>query len=179
MSNEHPPLDLSSGFIQDNFLDTTDNEFSLDELETIFAKKYNMNVSGISQIKGDVNIHDNKNIYINNNPLHTFNKTKRFIYTIHNHQLAIPFSISNNSSTNISQIYLCSLTRNDGIFSQIQVNPIFSFYLLCSPYSVMNPIPIIQNQVKSYTYDTINQRILIEFDRPYEIEVIFTMTQIQ
>ena len=50
MSNEYPPLDPNSGFIQDNFLDTTDNEYSLAELETIFAKKYNMNVSGISQI---------------------------------------------------------------------------------------------------------------------------------
>ena len=106
MSNEYPPLDPNSGFIQDNFLDTTDNEYSLAELETIFAKKYNMNVSGISQIKGDVNIHDNKNIYINNNPLHTFNKTKRYIYTIQNqHQLVIPFSLS-NSCANIDIQYV-------------------------------------------------------------------------
>ena len=151
MSNEYPPLDPATGFIQDNFLDTTDNEYSLEELENIFAKKFNMNVSGLSQIKGDVNINDNKNIYINNNPLHTFNKTKRYIYTIQNHQLHIPLSFSNHSSTNSSQIYLCSLTRNDGIFSQVNVNPIFSFYLLCSPYSVMNPIPIIQNQIRFYT----------------------------
>ena len=43
----------------------------------------------------------------------------------------------------------------------------------------MPPIPIIQNQISSYVYDATNQQILIEFEKNYELEVMFSMTQIQ
>lgn len=146
---------------------------------SLYARNSDMTVSGVSQFQGDINVESDRIIYINGNTLHTFNKTRRSVYTIENQRVAIPFSIEGSSSVNIAQIYFCSLTRNDGIFDEADTNPILSFYLICSPSSVMPPIPIIQNQISSYVYDATNQQIIIEFEKNYELEVMFSMTQIQ
>ena len=182
-TNQINEIKETVSLLEDN---TTDDEYTLTELENIFAKKFNLTVSGLSQISGDVNINDNKRIYVNSNLLETFNKTKRTIYSIKNSNgshsfINIPINTANQSSSNLSQIYLCSLTRADGVYSIENTNPVFSFYLLCSNYSVMPPIPIIQNQIHSYYYDEVNSQMYVEFDRVYktELSTLFSQNQIQ
>ena len=189
MSSQYPPLEDAT-FSSQNFLNTEDSEYTLQELENIFAKKFNMSVSGTSTLEGtvnaqEINITDNKTIMMNANPLHTFNKCKRYEYIIqHNEEksfLNIPIDLSNNSSSNQARIYLCSLTRSDGVFSILNVNPVFTFYLICSDVSVMNPIVIVSNQISSYAYNDIDKLLNIEFDRKYtsDLKILFSMNQIQ
>ena len=185
MSNFYPPISEDVGFNPDNFIDTTDDNLDINELEQIFAKKFNMNISGVTTASGDININDNKSIFLNNNQLHSFNKCKRFEYQLetkdNKSSVSIPISFDNPSASNLSKIYLCSLTRNDGIFSIINTNPVFTFYLIASDYSVMSPIPIIQNQIQSYEYNETDKILSIDFDRLYtsDFSVLFSMNQIQ
>ena len=189
MSSQYPPLE-DVGFSKTNFLNTEDDEYSIQELQNIFAKKFNMSVTGTSTIEGtmnaqEINITDNKTIMMNANPLHTFNKCKRYEYTIqHNEEksyINIPINLENNSSKNSARIFLCSLTRSDGIFSILNANPVFTFYLICSDFSVMNPIVIVANQIGATSYNDIDKILAIEFDRKYssDLKLIFSMNQIQ
>ncbi len=190
MSSQYPPLE-DGNFASQNFLNTEDDKYTLEELERIFAKKFNMSVSGTSTIEGqltaqEINITDNKTIMLNANPLHTYNKCKRYEYVIqHNEEksfINIPINVlSNNSSNNQARIYLCSLTRADGIFSILNSNPVFCFYLICSDVSVLNPIILVSNQISSYNYSEIDRTLTIDFDRVYssDLKVLFSMNQIQ
>ena len=184
MSNSYPPIDDGAGYNPQNFIDTSDDSLDITELELLFAKKYNMNISGTSTISGDINITDNKRIYVNDNPLHSFNKCRRYEYKIQEQQnnksyLTIPFDFNNVSSTNFAQIYLCSLCRNDGIFSIINSNPICSFYLFCSNFSMMTPIILVQNQVEAVVYDDVNKFFRFNFDRVFDLNVMFSVNQLQ
>ena len=121
---------------------------------------------------------------MNDNPLHTFNKCRRYEYKIEEQQddksfLNIPFDFNNVSSSNVAQIYLCSLCRSDGVFSIVNSNPICSFYLFCSNFSVMPPIILVQNQVESVSYDEVNSLFRFTFDRLFDLNVLFSVTQIQ
>ena len=95
MSSQYPPLE-DGGFSSQNFLNTEDDKYTLQELENLFAKNFNMSVSGTSTLEGtvnaqEINITDNKTIMMNANPLHTFNKCKRYEYTIqHNDEKNFP-----------------------------------------------------------------------------------------
>ena len=183
MSNSYPPIDDGAGYNPQNFIDTSDDSLDITELELLFAKKYNMNISGTSTISGDINITDNKRIYVNDNPLHSFNKCRRYEYKIEKQEdnksfLTIPFDFTNVSSNNVSQIFICSLCRSDGVFSIVNSNPFCSFYLLCSNVSVMAPIPIVQNQVESIVYDDINKLFRFNFDRLFDLNVIFSVTHL-
>ena len=81
MSSQYPPLE-DGGFSSQNFLNTEDDTYTLQELENIFAKKFNMQVSGTSTIEGtmnasEINITDNKSIIMNKNRLYFIKLSKR------------------------------------------------------------------------------------------------------
>ena len=111
MSSQYPPTE-DNNFASTNFINSEDSEYTIEELEQLFAKKYNTFLSGTSTISGGINITDNKRIYFNKNEMHSVNKCQRFEYNIESNSeksfINIPLNLSVNasSSTNQARIYL-------------------------------------------------------------------------
>ena len=99
-------------YLKEQFYNLIKMSFHPSIYGSLYARNFDMTVSGCSQFHGDINVESDRIIYINGNTLHTFNKTRRSVYTIENQRVAIPFSIEGSSSVNICLLYTSPSPRD-------------------------------------------------------------------